>query len=104
MLPIRAPLKYSSAVDFSTSAPAKVEPPPVFSVVSSSTSAKAPTKLAAEAAGPEARIFCLFPAALEMPVPFLFLDLATIVTFLAAALFDFTSIEARTFGGTLCSS
>jgi hypothetical protein len=87
---------------------AKVGPPPIFSATPSSTSAEAPAELVevavAEAAAAEAVVFCFFPTALDTPPSFLFFDSAATVAFLVAAFFDFSSIDARTFRGTLCSS
>jgi hypothetical protein len=69
---------------------------------------EAPAELAeeavAEAVAIEAAVFCFFPIALETLAPFIFFNFAIAVAFLVAAFFDFSSIDARTFGGTLCSS
>jgi Mg/Co/Ni transporter MgtE len=49
-------------------------------------------------------IFCFLVTTLEAPIPFLFFDSAATVAFLATTFLFFSSILARTFGGTLCSS
>jgi hypothetical protein len=48
--------------------------------------------------------FCFFVITLEALAPFCFFDSTVAVTFLAATFLFFSSIEARTFRGTLCSS
>jgi hypothetical protein len=93
--------------DFSASAPANIEPPPLFSAEPSSMLVEARAEPEAEEAVEAAaavEIFCFFAITLEAPAPFYFFDSTAIVTFLLVAFLFFSSIEARTFGGNLCSS
>jgi glutathione S-transferase len=81
--------------------------PTVSSVESSSALAKASTELVAgegTGAAEVAAVFYFLDTTLGQTWPFLFLDSATVVTFLAAAFFFFISMEANTSGRTTYSS